>query len=252
MPIVTEYLIREGLTRLGLSAGSTALVHSSLSNFGHVEGGADAVIDALLGVIGPAGTILVPTLTGNENLSPENPPVFDPVNTPCWTGRIPETFRKRPDAIRSVHPTHSVAAIGADAMELTRDHILSITPCDEFSPYGKLARREDGYILLIGVDHDVNTTMHHVEEIAGVDYHMQRGFAESTLIINGTKIIRHYMLHRYGAARNFSVMGPIFVERGIQWSTRIGDADVHLIQAKPMVEITCQCLRANPRILYRE
>jgi len=86
------------------------LVHSSLSSLGCVEGGADAVIDALLDVLGPGGTLVVPTLTGTESLSAENPPRYDPDATPCWTGRVPETLRRRPGAMRSLHPTHSVAA----------------------------------------------------------------------------------------------------------------------------------------------
>ena len=62
------------------------------------------MIDALLEAVGPGGTVLVPTLTGNETLSPAHPPVFDPTRTPCWTGAIPEAFRKRPAAVRSQHP----------------------------------------------------------------------------------------------------------------------------------------------------
>ena len=165
--------IVSGLRGLGLRPGDRVLAHSSLSSFGYVEGGAPAVIDALLDVVGPDGTVLVPTLTGDETLSPANPPRFDPHSSPCWTGRIPETLRMRPDAIRSLHPTHSVAAIGRDAESLTREHIDSITPCDERSPYGKLAELPNGYVLLIGVSYQSLTLLHHVEEIAGADYHMQ-------------------------------------------------------------------------------
>jgi aminoglycoside 3-N-acetyltransferase len=195
---------------------------------------------------------MVPTLTGNEALSPENPPRFDPLHTRCWTGRIPETFRKRPNATRSIHPTHSVAAIGAAADQLTRDHIYSITPCDQLSPYGKLAQRENSYILLLGVDHNANTTMHHVEEIVGVNYHIQKGFAEAILILEHETITRHYLLHRYGTERDFNVMDVLFSERGIQRATRIGAADIRLIAVKPMVQLVIQCLRADPYILCRK
>jgi aminoglycoside 3-N-acetyltransferase len=248
---VTREMIKTGLTALGLKPGSRVLVHSSLSSFGHVEGGADAVIDALLDAVGERGTVLVPTLTGSEALSPQNPPLFDPLNTPCWTGRIPETFRKRSGAVRSLHPTHSVAAIGADAAALTQEHTFSITPCDEHSPYGKLAQSENGCILLIGVDHESSTTFHHVEELAGVDYHMQPGFARATLIIDGEAVHRHYMLHAYGTPRHFNVMDTIFTERGIQQSARIGESLVRLVNAREMVQITLQCLRADARILCK-
>ncbi len=249
MPSVTKDDIAAGLRALGLGVGHKVLVHSSLSRFGHVEGGADAVIDALLEAVAPGGTVVVPTLTGDETLSPENPPIFDPDHTPCWTGRIPETFRKRAGAIRSLHPTHSVAAIGPDAVALTDAHRFSITPCDERSPYGKLAHAPDGYILLIGVSHESNTMFHCVEEAVGVDYHMQPGFARATIIVAGQKTSRHVMLHRYGPARNFGVMEPVFVEMGIQKMTRIGDAEVRLVRARPMFEVAVRCLRADKGIL---
>jgi aminoglycoside 3-N-acetyltransferase len=254
---ITKHDIVRGLRALGLGPGDKVLVHSSLRSLGYVEGGAEALIDALLEVVYavPAeggGTVLVPTLTGNETLSPANPPRFDPRRTPCWTGRVPEAFRQRPEAVRSLHPTHSVAAIGADARALTGDHLSSLTPCDELSPYGKLACCEDGYILLIGVDHEVNTTFHHVEEVVGVDYHMQPAFARARIAVGGQEVVRHVLLHRYGTARHFGVMEPVFVEQGIQRQATIGQAGVRLVQAKGMVETTMRCLRANRRLLCRE
>ncbi len=252
MANVTAADIISGLRDLGVRPGDVLLVHSSLSHFGFVEGGADTVIDALLQVISPGGTVMVPTLTGHESLSPENPPLFNPAETPCWTGRIPETFRQRPNAIRSLHPTHSVAAIGTDAVVLTRDHHLSISPCDDLSPYGKLARMERGFILLLGVDHETNTTFHHIEETAAVDYQLQRRFTRAVILLEGREIYQHLLLHFYGPARNFSVMEPIFLERGIQRNTRIGKADIRLIHSRRMVETTLRALRGNPRILLRE
>ncbi|NQW20604.1 MAG: AAC(3) family N-acetyltransferase [Chloroflexi bacterium] len=243
--------IRTGLQELGLMTGSRVLVHSSLSSFGHVEGGADAVIDALLGAAGPSGTVIVPTLTATALHSADNPPVFDPENSACWTGRIPETFRKRPEAVRSLHPTHSVAAIGADAEELTREHTFSISPCDDRSPFGKLAQLDDGYVLLIGVDYESVTTFHHVEELAGADYHMQRGFTKATLVIDGKDVERHYMLHQWGTPRDFNVMEPVFIERGVQRMGRIGDSDVRLLHAPGIRRVTLDCLRADARVLCR-
>jgi aminoglycoside 3-N-acetyltransferase len=249
MSTITRGNIVAGLRELGVHPGDKLLVHSSLSSLGHVEGGAEAVIDALIEAVSPGGTVLVPTLTGDETLSPTNPPIFDPAGTPCWTGTIPELFRKRPDAARSRHPTHSVAAIGPDAVRLTQDHIDSVTPCDELSPYGKLARCDDAYILLVGVDHQVSTTFHHVEEIAGVDYHMQGEPAQATIVTGPERVTRHILLHKYGTPRDFGVLEPMLVERGVQRDALIGDAEVRLIGVKGMVEIALRCLRANRRFL---
>lgn len=248
---VTGLDIIQSLQRLGLAAGHKVLVHSSLSSLGYVDGGADTVIDAVLATVGRTGTMLVPTLTGSELLSPDNPPRFDPRRTPSWTGRVPEMFRHRPDAIRSLHPTHSVAAIGADALSLTQDHLDSITPCDQLSPYGRLAVCKDGYILFIGVGHESNTTLHHVEEMAGVAYHLQKAFARAEIVIDDQVIYRHILLHRYGTPRQFSVMEPMWIERGIQTQTRVGGALLRLVQARRMVQVALQCLRVNPLILCK-
>lgn len=241
--------IATGLHTLGVPEGSKLLVHSSLSSLGYVEGGADAVIDALLDVLGPQGTLLVPTLTGDEGLSAANPPTFDPATQVCWTGVIPETLRRRLGAVRSLHPTHSVAALGADAELLTRSHAQSITPCDELSPYGMLAALPDAYILLLGVTHENSTMFHHVEEMAGVPYHMQSGLVAATIIQDETRTTRHIMLHHYGTPRNFSVMEPLFVEQGIQHTGQIGAATVRLVHIASMVRATLRAVAADPRIL---
>lgn len=249
MVSVSKKDLLDGLKELGVRTGCKVLVHSSLSSFGYVEGGADTVIDVLIDSVGSEGTVFVPTLTGNSELSGTNPPIFDAVNSPGLTGCIPEVFRKRPYAIRSVHPTHSVAAIGAYSLLLTQDHQLSVTPCDELSPYGKLAHLHDSYVLLIGVSHESSTMFHYIEELVGVDYHMQEGFAEARIVSEDREIVQHVMLHKYGTPRNFSVMEPIFVERGIQGSTRIGNATVRLVKIDGMVQATVQCLKSDRRLL---
>ena len=246
--VVGQRDIAAGLRDLGLDAGHDVLVHSSLSSLGYVEGGADAVIDALLEVVGPQGTVLVPTLTGSRALSAQNPPVFDPASTPCWTGRIPETFRHRPAAVRSLHPTHSVAAIGARARALTAGHEYSVTPCGPDSPYGRLAE-SGGAILLLGVTHASNTSYHLVEELVGVPYHIQPGLVAAQVVVDGAVRTVHLMIHRYGPARAFDRLEPLLCERGIQRNGRIGDAKVRLIDARRMVALAAQALRQDPRIL---
>jgi aminoglycoside 3-N-acetyltransferase len=247
--MITQSQLSQGFAALGVPRGGKVLVHSSLRSLGVVEGGADALIDSLLAVLGPTGTLLAPTLTGSEELSPQHPPVFDPAHTPAWTGIIPETLRRRPAAIRSLHPTHSAAAIGADASSLLQGHARSVTPCDEWSPYGELARREDGYILLIGVTHSSNTTFHHVEEVGGLPYHMQPGFAAATVMVDGAAQTRHIMLHKYGPARNFDVMEPFFLEQGIQRTGMVGNATVRLVHAGGMVRSALRAVAADPTIL---
>jgi len=244
-----------GLRAIGLPDGATVLVHSSLSSFGRVQGAnataaANTVIEALLEAVGPAGTVMVPTLTGSEELGPANPPFFDVRHTPCWTGRIPETFRQRPDARRSLHPTHSVAAIGPRTHELIHGHELSPTPCGVESPYGRLATSDDGYVLFLGVGLECNTTFHYAEEVAGVSYHMQEEPVLATIVdYDGNQHQVQLWLHRYGAERNFLRPEPYFMAKKIERVGRIGNCTVRLLQARPMAEYTLQRLKDDPGYL---
>ena len=145
--------------------GDLLFVHASLSKFGFVQGAEETVIAALLESVGRRGTLAMPAFSFQLNDVPE--PVFDVRHTPCWVGRIYETFRTRYAAHRSHHCTHSVCAVGARARELTATH--SREPCGATSPFPKLAHW-NGKILLLGVSHNCNTTFHAVEEQEGLYY----------------------------------------------------------------------------------
>src|SRR5690242_7932293 len=112
VPNVTQKQITNAVRALGVAPVDCLLVHSSLKCFGHVEGGAQTVVKALLEC---ASTVIMPTFNYDQF-------AFDPTSTPSLTGAITEAFRQTPGAIRSLHPTHSVAAIGPLAKELCKDH----------------------------------------------------------------------------------------------------------------------------------
>ena len=131
MASVTQSDITRGLEGLGLGRGDAVLVHSSLSSFGHVEGGAETVVRAFLQVLGETGTLLVPTFGD--------------------FGAITDAVKSRADAVHSIHPKASVAAIGARAEELCRDHWKAETAHGEGTPYRRLAE-SGGYVCLVGVD----------------------------------------------------------------------------------------------------
>lgn len=234
---------------LGVQAGNQLLVHSSLSSLGHVVGGADTVIDALLEVLGPQGTLVVPTLTGHEGIGPDADVVFDVASTPSWTGTIPEAVRRRPGAVRSLHPTHSVAAIGADAESLTRGHEDALTPCGPGSPYLRLTERSTGRILLLGVGHESNTTLHAVEELAGVPYHLQPTPTRGVIRAGGSELVRTFWPHRYGTPRRFAAIEPLLIERGAQVCGSIGPSPAKLIRADALVELGRILLSIDPGFL---
>ncbi|MCX5660873.1 MAG: AAC(3) family N-acetyltransferase [Planctomycetota bacterium] len=163
IPTVTQAQIEAALRELGLSTGDSVIVHSSLSSFGRVEGGADSVVGAVLSAIGPKGNLMLPTFNYTR---PIPLPYFDPAVTPGHTGAVPEAGRKRPNAVRSLHPSHSVAVIGPDAVALTQDH-LKVRAFGIGSPIDRLAQL-GGKVLLLGVTHTSNSLLHIAEEYAKV------------------------------------------------------------------------------------
>ncbi len=241
-PIVTKQDIVNGLHRLNVNEGDVILVHSSLGSFGYVEGGADTVIDALLETIGPEGTVMVPTITATANQNVDNPPIFDVRNTPSWTGKIPEVFRKRPNAIRSLHPTHSVAAIGKLAKYLTKDHINSPTPCGQNSPYMRLIEL-NGKVVFLGVTLKSCTLFHTIEEIADLPYHLQKTPVTAKIIDTKGNVIEKTMyIHLWGRERDFEKLEPKLLEKGFMKIGKIGNADIRVLDAKPTVEFILDLL----------
>ena len=133
-----NYLIKKFL-ELGLKKGMNVYVHSSLSKFGNIDGGADSIITVIKD-IAQDGTIMMPTFT--------YPKKEFSINDPCWTGKIAETFRLQENIKRSIHPSHSVVCYGKLADYLIKDHIKSKRPFDKNSPYEKFAKL-DSYILML-------------------------------------------------------------------------------------------------------
>ena len=174
----TAVSISSDLRALVLRSGDTVLTHSSVSSLGFVVGGAQAVVQALLDVLGPDGTLVVPTQTG-DNSDPAdwtNPPVprswwpvireqtpgFDKSRTQSrWMGVVAETVRTWPGAVRSDHPQVSFAAVGRRAAEVTGVHQLD-DALGECSPLGAIYRL-DGKVLLLGCGHGSNTSLHLAE-----------------------------------------------------------------------------------------
>lgn len=152
---------------VGLTEGTTVLVHSALRKLGPVEGGADGVIDALCAAVGQSGTVAM--VTHSYATVHASQPVFHQTLTPSIVGTLGNVFRKRAGVIRSLHPTHSVAACGARAAEYVAGHEKDDTPCSRTSPYGKLITW-GGKVLIIGPGLECCTFFHCCEELAEVPW----------------------------------------------------------------------------------
>lgn len=234
---------------LGISPGDYVLTHSSLKSIGHVEGGAATVVAALREAVGREGAALFPTHTWGPNQNPGNPPAFDARTSPSVVGLVSETARTMPGAIRSLSPTHSVVAFGAKAEWICGAHQLSETPCGVHSPYERLCAVE-GRILLLGCDHECNTTLHMVEELAGLPYHMIPGYAEYAVTgTDGEPVVIRARFHAWGSPRCFNRIEPMLVEAGAQVSGKVGEATARLIDAAKMRDLVLDRLKADPDFL---
>lgn len=153
------------LQQVGDVQGRVVMVHCSWDGFTGFSGTPRDLIGALQHWVGDSGTLLMPTLpfSGLAKDWAESGQVFDVRRTPSQTGVVSELFRRSRGVIRSVHPTHSVAAWGPLAFELTEDHYRCSTPCGRGSPYAKMLDH-DGLNVLLGVDIRALTFFHAVEE----------------------------------------------------------------------------------------
>lgn len=243
---VTRAMIERGLRELGLREGQVVLVHSSLSSFGHVEGGADSVIGALLAVLGPEGTLCMPTLTYGL-FSPENPPpLFDPETTPGIVGKIPERFRQRPGVLRSLHPTHSVAALGPMAPELLAGHERSRTPCGPDSPWGRL-REVEGVILMVGCGTAPMTISHGPEEVchehARCTPPVKCRIKARDRVIEA-ELLLHALYERPGPGR--PDLEPVLEQRGLLRKTTVGSSTLLLTPAQAVWDVVSEWCREHP------
>lgn len=176
-PITVTSLVTD-LSALGVTAGMTLLVHASLSALGWVCGGPVAVVQALQHTLSPAGTLVMPTHSGDlsDPAGWQNPPVpkswwepirqtmpaFEPDKTPSrGMGAIPECFRTQRDVRRSLHPQFSFAAWGHHRDAVVGHHGLGFG-LGETSPLAKIYQLA-GWVLLLGVGHDSNTSLHLAE-----------------------------------------------------------------------------------------
>lgn len=231
----TKEDLKHGLIDLGVQPGMVLMVHSSLSALGHVEGGAESVIEALIEVVGPSGTVMMPAMGGA--------PVFDVNETRSNVGTITDCFWRRPETIRSIHPTHSAAGVGPMAEKLLEGHIEQPTAIGPDSPWGRVAKLENGYLLFLGCDQDRNTLLHTAEDIV-------RGAYLKTIVRDYTDEHRERktkMLERFpGPHRDFIQLDRLFAKAGAMRTGQVGNAICRLMKATEVLRIAVEALERDP------
>ena len=168
---VTRAELAAGLVRLGVAAGDTLFIHSSLKSLGYVEGGPLAVIRALQDAVGPQGSLLLPTyyLPGGtvRATCAMTGYVFDPRRHGTHMGRLPEAFLASGAIHRSIHPTHSVSAWGRHAAHLTEAHHRAPSIFGMGSPWQRFIECEQAKVLGLGVSMGPVTFYHALEDTMG-------------------------------------------------------------------------------------
>ena len=249
-PPVTKNDIVSGLRALGIRAGDRMFAHTSLSAFGRVDGGADAVCDALVEAVGPSGTVAVPTFTWGAYHDQETV-VFDVRNDPCEVGRVPETFRRRAGAVRSEHVCHSIAAIGAAAQDVMGD---GVRPFAEGSSMHRLYELDFWYVFL-GCGFGCCTALHTVEELAQVPYRYYRHFEGSTVIrADGSVVPARSVefLRRNPYDNDFGKMEAVYRKEGLLRTVTVGDARILCAKAREIVDLGLRLMRDDIGCLLTE
>jgi aminoglycoside 3-N-acetyltransferase len=234
----------DGLGRLGVRTGTVLMVHASLSAFGPVHGRAETVLEALLTAVGPSGTVVLPSFTGQvcdpcPTADPLDPEViraraavalFDD-RTPTAMGALPRAALARPDRVRSRHPQASVAAIGAAAGQITASQPLAYALGAD-SPFGAMYRLR-AQILLLGVGHNRNSFLHHAETL--VDGH-RRKLRRFPYLVEGQRVWVEAPDVGDDNDTHFPRIGADYAATSGIRQTNIGQADCQLLDSVPFVD----------------
>jgi aminoglycoside 3-N-acetyltransferase len=223
------------------------IAHAALRPFGYIPNGADAVLQALAESV---KSVVMPAFTYRTMITPEVGPANNGISygrdeyynreagpfsmdmpVDSLMGILPETLRNHPLAVRTTHPILSFAGIGADRI------LGAQTLREPFAPIGVLAE-EDGWVVLINVDHTVNTSIHYAEKLAG-----RRQFIRWALLED-----------RVVECPNFPGDSSGFngIAKHIQADTRrvdMGDAFIQAVPLRKLFEVVQELIKRDPLAL---
>lgn len=248
---LSKRTLHAALESLGRPGYRVVLVHSSLSACGYIPGGALTVIEALRTWCEGA-TLVMPTHTycypDAEGLSK----TFDPKSTPSVVGAIGDMFWRQPSVVRSLHPTHSLAAVGPMAATVIAGHDLCTTPCGVGTPYHRLVEWDAG-VLMFGVTFDSYTLFHTAEDAAEVPYLYERNpYLLQVREPDGG--VRKFSLRRHDmkVRRRFGEMDQWLERRGLSQRRRCGRGEIRWVpQAAAAHVALCDTLKDDPWFLTK-
>lgn len=233
MNMIHRETLNQQLLDLGVQPGGVLLVHVAFSKVGPIEGGPMGLISALHSALAPDGTLAMPSMSHDD----DHP--FDKAKSHCAEmGIVADTFWRLPGVLRSDN-NHAFAAVGRFAGGILAPHPIDI-PHGLDSPVGRVYEL-DGQVLLLGVDHTSNTTIHLCENLAGVRYRCDKYI---TILKSGIPARFDYREIDH-CCQNFSLVNGWLDEKGLQRRGKVGNADARLIRSRDIVEVVTERLRQN-------
>lgn len=263
--MVTSSGLERSLREIGVREGGVLVAHASLSSLGYVVCGAGAVLTALRRALGPEGTLLMPSFTGEFTdpscwVDPPLPPsmwhevrdgmpLFDPDRSlPRLMGQLGLTVLMDPGSARSDHPLCSWTALGPRAEELLADHDLR-DPFGPRSPIGR-AREADAQVLLLGVDQRRNSAILHAHVCSDVPQVRRNKGAFLAEVEEGRQWITPL---RFGECMDgYGKLEDDLVSAGLVRVERIGDCDCRLMELGPLAEAVQHMIRNRPQLVFCE
>lgn len=244
--VYTRQNIIEQLTALGINGTDTILVHSSMKSIGHVENGADEVLDAFIEYL-KEGLLIFPTHTWAQ--INENNLVYDPKTEPSCVGVLTNLFLQRSGVVRSNHPTHSVAAIGDNAERYIENDTYGDTPCSRIGCWGKLYDM-NAKILFVGCSLKRNTIIHGVEEWSNISNRLSKEKVPFKVKQpTGMLVERPTYVHFNPVgdiSENYDKIEEALLNKGIAKIGQIGEAKTFVCDTKSMVDFVSNMLQKNP------
>jgi aminoglycoside 3-N-acetyltransferase-4 len=214
---------------LGVEPGGVLLVHTSFRAVRPVEDGPTGLIEALRTALGPEGTLVMPSWTGDDDAP------FDPATTPAAVdlGVTADLFWRLPGVVRSDHP-FACAAVGPRAAEIVKTG-LPLPPHTPASPVG-LVHNLDGQVLLLGVGHDADTSLHVAELLAGVPY----GVARHCTVMRDGRAVRIDYRENDHCCQRFALADGWLRTRGLQQEGPVGQATARLLRVRDIVRLAVE------------
>jgi len=236
-PILTGRDFRRTFLAAGVKRGGILMVHASLSRFGYAQDGSATVVQALLDVLGPRGTLAMPT---HSNSVLGDAP-YNPRTSPSLVGAVTEYFRRQPGVLRSLHPTHSVAAFGPAARTLTESHRPPLAPLAREGFWGRLYDLDGDILLLCPIR---NATVFHVGET-------WEELPQALLVAHSVDAAGHRTVHVLPNApwhvNHFeALMARPLLRKKVMRTTALGDDRIVFGPARAMSDISVAVNRRRP------